>query len=96
MKKIVPDPPSSPSKTFGTCQSSHPPLFSVRADVHAEDALVHAVLLLRGIHDTVDHYCQHLAEEPGRGMLWSVMHSAETAKALVEGLLDSMTAKAVS
>jgi hypothetical protein len=34
--------------------------------------------------------CQHHAEETGRGMLWSVLHSAEMAKALVEGVLDGM------
>ena len=94
MKKIVPDPPPALGTTaaipFGTCQSSHPPMFSVCSGLQAEDALVHATLLLRGIRDVTDYYCQHHAEETGRGMLWSVLHSAEMAKALVEGVLDGM------
>lgn len=95
MKKTVPDPPFSlgttAEKPFCTCESSHPPLFNVRAGIAAEEALVHVSLLLRGIQETSDQYCQQ-AEEEIRGMLWSVIHSAEMARALVDSLVDGMAA----
>ncbi|WP_158247492.1 MULTISPECIES: hypothetical protein [unclassified Pseudomonas] len=35
---------------------------------------------------------QHHAPEAGRAMIWSILHSAETVRALLEGLLDAMEA----
>lgn len=51
MTKGLPDPPASLTTaptSFSTCESSHPPLFSVRPGVDLEDALVHLSTLLRG------------------------------------------------
>lgn len=96
MKKIVPDPPRklhpTTEKTFCTCQSSHPPLFTVRPGVDAADALVHASLLARGIDEIASDYAQHHAPESGRGMIWSIQHSAETLRAILEGVLDAQEA----
>ncbi|MDD2050099.1 DUF3077 domain-containing protein [Pseudomonas putida] len=59
MTKIVPDPPptTQTSTTFGSCNGSHDPLFSVRAGVSSEDALVHASVLLKSAYQTNAHAC---------------------------------------
>lgn len=96
MKKIVPDPPLALNPTteqsFCSCQSSHPPIFTVRPGVDAADALVHASMLARAFQEIADDYAQHHAPEAGRAMIWSILHSAETVRALLEGLLDAMEA----
>lgn len=51
MTKAIPDPPhrsTTASAAFGSCEHSHPPLFSVCAGVELEDALVHLSSLLKG------------------------------------------------
>jgi len=51
MTKAIPDPPrrrTTVSASFGSCEQSHPPLFSVCAGVELEDALVHLSTLLKG------------------------------------------------
>lgn len=96
MKKIVPDPPLQLNPTteqlFCTCQSSHPPIFTVRAGIEAAEALVHASTLARSIQEIADVYAQHHAPESSRAMIWSIQHSAEAVKALVDGVLDAMNA----
>lgn len=96
MKKIVPDPPLKLNPTherpFCTCQSSHPPLFSVRPGVEAADALVHASMLARAIEEIAEDYAQHHAADANRAMIWSIQHSAQSLGALVEGLLEAMDA----
>ncbi|WP_166361271.1 DUF3077 domain-containing protein [Pseudomonas akapageensis] len=94
MNKIVPDPPFTLGKTtttpFGTCDAGHAPLFAVRDGIAAEDALVHASLLLRGVCDTTSACCQQSSSFEQNGLLWSSLHSAEMAKALVDAVLDGM------
>ncbi|WP_166360512.1 DUF3077 domain-containing protein [Pseudomonas akapageensis] len=108
MIKIVPDPPpaveeTSPTGTlhetaetlFGSCDAGHAPLFSVRAGIHAEDALIHASLYLKCVCDTANAVCNSDAEVQ-QGLLWSLLHSAEIAKALVDALLDGAESRALS
>ncbi|MEF9898877.1 MAG: hypothetical protein RR736_16360 [Pseudomonas sp.] len=78
MKKIVPDPPLSLLSS---------PYFSIHSDLIPPDSLTFASELLRGIHETIDEFCQAHANEPGQGMLVNVLHSAEMARALVEHAL---------
>ncbi|NBA93417.1 DUF6124 family protein [Pseudomonas sp. R5(2019)] len=96
MKKIVPDPPLDSIKThftpFGSCDAPHGPLFAVVAGIPAEDALVHASLYLKCVLATAQEAVPHTGEA-GRGMLWSAVHSAEMAKALVDALLDGLEAE---
>jgi hypothetical protein len=93
MIKIVPDPPPAGTilKTvntpFGSCDASHEPLFAVRAGINAEDALVHVSLFLRCAMDTA-YASSECTGAPEKGLVWSTMHSIETAKAIVDALLD--------
>ncbi|MCY1438396.1 hypothetical protein D3C76_507310 [compost metagenome] len=94
MRKVVPDPPFTLGKTttlpFGTCDAGHAPLFAVRDSIAAEDALVHASLLLRGVCDSTQACCEQAGGREQSGLLWSSLHSAEMAKALVDAVLDGM------
>ncbi|KJK07447.1 MULTISPECIES: hypothetical protein [Pseudomonas] len=96
MKKPVPDPPSLHLiKTVETDVPScpeHPPLFSVRAGISAEDTLVHALLYLRCARTTVLEAVQYASKE-GRGFVWSTQHSVEMAMALLDALLDGIEAR---
>nr|WP_166359744.1 DUF3077 domain-containing protein [Pseudomonas akapageensis] len=72
---------------FGSCDAGHEPLFAVRAGINAEDALVHASLFLKCAVDTA----YAATECPGaheKGLIWSTMHSIETAQAIINALLD--------
>jgi hypothetical protein len=98
MNKIVPDPPhaffgKTAAVVFGQCKAGHPPLFTVRADVDAEDALVHASLLLKGIYDTLQQTCEFAEAVPKNGLLWASMYSTEMAKGLVDAVLDGLEMK---
>lgn len=88
MKKIVPDPPhsTSPRKIIST---QH---YTLNSNLPPEDALVIASELLRGAYETTGEYCRSRFEEPGQGMLVNVLHSTETAKALIEHALAKMQA----
>ncbi|UVJ42223.1 DUF3077 domain-containing protein [Pseudomonas sp. LS1212] len=103
MIKIVPDPPletptdsaaipgtiqQTATTTFGSCDAVHAPLFAVCGGIRAEDALVHASLLLRGAFDTAYAACDNAADQHMKGLLWSTLHSVEMAKALIDALLD--------
>jgi len=95
MNKIVPDPPRAIiSKTaavaFGHCKAHHPPMFTVRSEIDAEDALVHASLLLKGIYDTLQQSTEFAEHFPKTGLLFSSMYSAEMAKGLVDAVLDGI------
>ncbi|MDD0977683.1 DUF3077 domain-containing protein [Pseudomonas fontis] len=101
MKKIVPDPPlplfgKTATTAFGACDAGHAPLFSVRAGIDAEDALVHASLLLQAIYDTAQQACEHSDDMPKKGLLWANMHSAEMAKGLVDAVLDGIERQVMS
>ncbi|WP_166357998.1 DUF6124 family protein [Pseudomonas akapageensis] len=94
MKKLVPDPPlGSISQTattaFGTCDAGHAPLFSVRAGINAEDALVHASLYLQCTCDAA-HRLSEKVDQETRSLVWTLLHSAESAKALIDALLDGI------
>ncbi|NBA96398.1 DUF3077 domain-containing protein [Pseudomonas sp. R5(2019)] len=96
MTKAIPDPPLSSIKTvqtpFGTCDAPHGPMFAVLGGIGIEDALIHTSLYLDGVLATSQQAVAHASEE-GRGMLWSTVHLAEMAKALVDGLLDGLEAE---
>ncbi|MHC2149007.1 DUF6124 family protein [Pseudomonas sp. 210_17 TE3656] len=93
MKKPVPDPPSlhliETLETDVPSCPEHPPLFSVRAGVSAEDALVHASFYLKCARTTVIEAVRHTNKE-GRGLAWSTQHSVEMAMALLDALLDGL------
>lgn len=62
-------------------------LFSVRPGVSGEEALVHVSLLLK----CAEEVCDEIAQQGGgieRGLIWSMVHSMEMARAVVEALLD--------
>ncbi|WP_442110740.1 DUF6124 family protein [Pseudomonas sp. NUPR-001] len=93
MKKSVPDPPDLPFVTtverpVASCPE-HLPLFSVCTGVSAEDALVHASLYLRCASVNVEQVVQYVGE-PGRSYAWSVQHSVELARALIDSLIDGI------
>ncbi|WP_110972007.1 DUF3077 domain-containing protein [Pseudomonas huaxiensis] len=95
MTKIVPDPPQAflgktAALVFGQCNAGHPPLFTVRADIDAEDALVHASLLMQGIYDTLQQTFENADLPISNGLLLAPMHSAEMAKGLVDAVLDGI------
>jgi hypothetical protein len=78
MKKIVPDPPATkPTRNF----------FTINDDMPGDDALAHAIQLMRGIEDTIDEYCCAMAGEPGLGMLVNAAHNAQMSRALAEHAL---------
>nr|WP_319526993.1 DUF3077 domain-containing protein [Pseudomonas laurentiana] len=101
MTKIVPDPPQSllgktATTAFGCCDAGHAPLFTVCSGIDAEDALVHVSLLLQGIYDTAQQACEHIDDIPKKGLLWSILHSAEMAKGLVDAVLDGIETQALN
>ncbi|MGC5701029.1 DUF3077 domain-containing protein [Pseudomonas sp. NFXW11] len=63
-------------------------LFSVRPGVSAEEALVHISLLLKCAEEVCDEITQQ-GSGVERGLIWSMVHSVEMARAVVEALLDS-------
>lgn len=98
MTKIVPDPPQAilgktATVVFGHCKAGDAPMFTVRADIDAEDALVHASLLLKGIYDTLQQTCEFAEAVPKNGLLWASMYSTEMAKGLVDAVLDGLEMK---
>ncbi|WP_025126359.1 hypothetical protein [Pseudomonas sp. PH1b] len=62
-------------------------LFSVRAGIGGEEALVHVVLLLKCAEEVCDEITQQ-GSGLERGLIWSMVHSVEMARAVVEALLD--------
>lgn len=62
-------------------------LFSVRPGINAEEALVHVALLLKCAEEVCDEITQQ-GSGIERGLIWSMVHSVEMARALVEALLD--------
>nr|WP_080684650.1 DUF3077 domain-containing protein [Pseudomonas chlororaphis] len=62
------------------------PLFAVRAGVSAEEALLHVALLLKCAEETADEITSASGIE--RGLVWSMIHSVEMARAVVDALLD--------
>ena len=92
MTKGLPDPPvraTTASSSFSTCECSHPPLFAVRSGVDYEDALVHLSTLLKGAFVT-NLKALELAKGTCRDLLLSNDHGLDSAKAVVEALLDGV------
>ncbi|MDP9527153.1 DUF3077 domain-containing protein [Pseudomonas protegens] len=74
------------STSFG-CRDGHGrPLFAVREGVSAEEALLHVSLLLKCAEETADEITSASGIE--RGLIWSMIHSVEMARAVVDALLD--------
>lgn len=95
MTKIVPDPPRAiidrtATVAFGHCKAHHRPMFTVRSEIDAEDALVHASLLLKGVYDTLQQSTEFAQDFPKTGLLFSSMYSTEMAKGLVDAVLDGI------
>ncbi|ROL66117.1 hypothetical protein BK634_25255 [Pseudomonas chlororaphis] len=63
-------------------------LFSVRAGISAEEALVHVSLLLDCAVQVSDEITE-CASGVERGLIWSMIHSVEMAGAVVDSLLDA-------
>ncbi|WP_166363587.1 DUF3077 domain-containing protein [Pseudomonas akapageensis] len=103
MIKIVPDPPADSDESlacptgtlhktaltvFGACDAGHAPLFAVCAGIPAEDALVHASLLLKGAFASAFAACDVGGDGEKQGLLWSTLHAVEMAKGLIDAVLD--------
>lgn len=98
MTKGLPDPPTratTASSDFGNCECSHPPLFAVRSGVDFEDALVHLSTLLKGAFAT-NLKAMELATGTCRALLLSNDHALDSAKAVVEALLDGVELQQVT
>lgn len=98
MKKIVPDPPAYTLRRttahahFGTCQGSHPPLFTVCEDADIEDALVHLSAALTSAFETNAQLCEMLSR-PAANLAWATYQSLEICQALTGALLNRKDCK---
>ncbi|MGC5704041.1 DUF3077 domain-containing protein [Pseudomonas sp. NFXW11] len=75
-------------RPFGLRDAQGNPLFAVQPGVNAEDALLHVALLLKCAEEVSDEITER-ASGIERGLIWSMVHSVEMARAVVEALLDS-------
>ncbi|MCB2251003.1 DUF3077 domain-containing protein [Pseudomonas chlororaphis] len=62
-------------------------LFCVRQGISAEEALVHVSLLLKCAEEVSDEITER-GSGLERGLIWSMVHSVEMARAVVDALLD--------
>ena len=62
-------------------------LFAIREGISAEVALLHVSLLLKSAEEVSDEITER---DSGieRGLIWSLVHSVEMARAVVDALLD--------
>ena len=60
--------------------------FAVLADVRATDALLHIWVMLKSAEEVSDEITE-LASGIERGLVWSLVHSVEMSRALIEALL---------
>ncbi|ROL90336.1 hypothetical protein BK636_04145 [Pseudomonas chlororaphis] len=74
------------SSSFGCRDGNGRPLFAVRPGISAEEALLHVSLLLKCAEETADEITSASGIE--RGLIWSMIHSVEMARAVVDALLD--------
>jgi hypothetical protein len=70
---------------FGACDSSNKPIFSVNPGINREDTLTHLSHLLKCAYASAYELCDNPVRDTG--LLWSTVHSIESAKALVDALL---------
>ena len=61
--------------------------FSVRPGISAEEALLHVSMLLKAAEEVSDEITEH-ASGIERGLIWSLVHSVEMARGVVDALLD--------
>ncbi len=73
-------------KTIST-PVSRDSLFSVRDGISAEEALLHVSLLLKSAEEVSDEITER-GSGIERGLIWSLVHSVEMARAVVDALLD--------
>ncbi|RON75432.1 hypothetical protein BK635_25350 [Pseudomonas chlororaphis] len=66
----------------------HQSMFSVHPGINAEEALVHVSLLLDRAVQISDEITER-ASSVERGLIWSMIHSVEMARAVVDSLLDA-------
>ena len=81
--------------TFGPLDSSQQPMLILRAGISAQDALAHVSLLLLCAEQTSDEITE-LGSGVERGLIWSMVHAVEMARAVVESLLAGTAAKSVN
>ncbi|MFS1288891.1 DUF6124 family protein [Pseudomonas piscis] len=62
-------------------------LFDVRSGISAEEALVHVSMLLKAAEEVSDEITEQ-ASGVERGLIWSLVHSVEMARGVVDALLD--------
>ncbi|MFJ3158264.1 DUF6124 family protein [Pseudomonas protegens] len=62
-------------------------LFSIREGINAEKALLHVSLLLKSAEEVSDEITER-GSGIERGLIWSLVHSVEMARAVVDALLD--------
>ena len=62
-------------------------LFTVRPGISAEEALLHVSMLLKSAEEVSDEITEH-ASGIERGLIWSLVHSVEMARGVVDALLD--------
>ncbi|WP_097305632.1 DUF3077 domain-containing protein [Pseudomonas chlororaphis] len=62
-------------------------LFSVREGISAEEALMHVSILLKAAEEVSDEITER-ASGVERGLIWSMIHSVEMARGVVDALLD--------
>ncbi|NBF10664.1 DUF6124 family protein [Pseudomonas sp. Fl4BN1] len=74
-------------RPFGLRDGQGHPLFAVQPGVNAEDALMHVSLLLKCAEEVSDEITER-ASGIERGLIWSMVHSVEMARAVVDALLD--------
>ncbi|UUT25206.1 MULTISPECIES: DUF6124 family protein [Pseudomonas] len=61
--------------------------FTVRPGISAEEALLHVSMLLKSAEEVSDEITEH-ASGIERGLIWSLVHSVEMARGVVDALLD--------
>ena len=61
--------------------------FIVRPGISAEEALLHVSMLLKAAEEVSDEITEQ-ASGIERGLIWSLVHSVEMARGVVDALLD--------
>lgn len=72
--------------TCGHAVGPHSP-FVVQPDVRALDALLHISMMLKSAEEVSDEITEQ-ASGIERGLVWSLVHSVEMARSLVDALLE--------
>lgn len=60
--------------------------FAVRGDIRAQLALLHVSMLLKSAEEVSDEITE-MASGVERGLVWSLVHSVEMARSLIDALL---------